>query len=70
MKEYIQICRAVAIGFAIMGFIGYFVKLVSGSPNDYFTAVMVDVCLISDRTIACLPKSIYNYRSTSLLTVS
>ncbi|WAQ90350.1 hypothetical protein PtA15_12A339 [Puccinia triticina] len=27
-KEFIQICRAVAIGFAIMGFIGYFVKLV------------------------------------------
>ncbi|KAH9459815.1 hypothetical protein Pst134EB_008039 [Puccinia striiformis f. sp. tritici] len=27
-KEFIQICRAVAIGFAIMGFIGYFVKLI------------------------------------------
>ncbi|KAF8415106.1 hypothetical protein L210DRAFT_3392301 [Boletus edulis BED1] len=27
-KEFIQICRAVAIGFAVMGFIGYFVKLI------------------------------------------
>jgi protein transport protein SEC61 subunit gamma-like protein len=28
--EYIAICKAVALGFAVMGFIGYFVKLVSG----------------------------------------
>lgn len=28
--EYIAICKAVAIGFGVMGFIGYFVKLVSG----------------------------------------
>ncbi|ORY91649.1 protein transporter Sec61 subunit gamma [Leucosporidium creatinivorum] len=27
-KEYLQICRAVAMGFAIMGGIGYIVKLV------------------------------------------
>lgn len=26
--EYVQICKAVAIGFGIMGFIGYFVKLI------------------------------------------
>ena len=26
--EFIQICRAVAVGFAVMGFIGYFVKLI------------------------------------------
>jgi hypothetical protein len=26
--EFFQICRAVAIGFAVMGFIGYFVKLI------------------------------------------
>ena len=26
--EYIGICKAVAMGFAVMGFIGYFVKLV------------------------------------------
>ena len=26
--EYLHICRAVAIGFAVMGFIGYFVKLI------------------------------------------
>jgi preprotein translocase subunit Sss1 len=24
----VQICRAVAVGFAVMGFIGYFVKLI------------------------------------------
>ncbi|MBW0564812.1 hypothetical protein O181_104527 [Austropuccinia psidii MF-1] len=27
-KEFAQICKAVAIGFALMGFIGYFVKLI------------------------------------------
>lgn len=27
-QEYIQICRAVGMGFVVMGFIGYFVKLV------------------------------------------
>jgi hypothetical protein len=26
--EYFAICRAVAIGFAVMGFIGYIVKLI------------------------------------------
>lgn len=26
--EFISICRAVGIGFAVMGFIGYFVKLI------------------------------------------
>lgn len=26
--EFIQICKAVAVGFAVMGFIGYFVKLI------------------------------------------
>ena len=28
MAEYIQLCRAVAVGFAVMGFIGYIVKLI------------------------------------------
>lgn len=28
LPEYLQICRAVAIGFAIMGGIGYVVKLI------------------------------------------
>ncbi|KAK0552042.1 hypothetical protein OC846_002481 [Tilletia horrida] len=27
-KEYLQICRAVGLGVVIMGFIGYFVKLI------------------------------------------
>ncbi|KAJ9053053.1 hypothetical protein DSO57_1027921 [Entomophthora muscae] len=26
-KEFVQICRAVSIGFVVMGFIGYFVKV-------------------------------------------
>ena len=26
--EFFQICKAVAVGFAVMGFIGYFVKLI------------------------------------------
>jgi hypothetical protein len=28
LLEFTSICRAVAIGFAVMGFIGYFVKLI------------------------------------------
>lgn len=26
--EFLQICKAVAVGFAVMGFLGYFVKLI------------------------------------------
>ncbi|KZS93407.1 secE/sec61-gamma protein [Sistotremastrum niveocremeum HHB9708] len=33
-KEFIGICRAVAIGFAVMGFIGYFVKLIHIPINN------------------------------------
>jgi len=33
-KEYLQICRAVAVGFAVMGFIGYFVKLIHIPINN------------------------------------
>ncbi|EJC98689.1 secE/sec61-gamma protein [Fomitiporia mediterranea MF3/22] len=33
-KEFIQICRAVAVGFAVMGFIGYFVKLIHIPINN------------------------------------
>ncbi|GHJ83950.1 hypothetical protein NliqN6_0352 [Naganishia liquefaciens] len=33
-KEYIQLCRAVAVGFAVMGFIGYFVKLIHIPINN------------------------------------
>ncbi|ORX36804.1 secE/sec61-gamma protein [Kockovaella imperatae] len=32
--EYIQLCRAVAIGFAVMGLIGYFVKLIHIPINN------------------------------------
>jgi protein translocase SEC61 complex gamma subunit len=28
VAEFVQISKAVAIGFAVMGFIGYFVKLI------------------------------------------
>ncbi|TRM66106.1 hypothetical protein BD626DRAFT_566738 [Schizophyllum amplum] len=33
-KEYTQICRAVAVGFAVMGLIGYFVKLIHIPINN------------------------------------
>lgn len=33
-REYLRICRAVAIGFAIMGGIGYVVKLVHIPINN------------------------------------
>ncbi|KAG5718093.1 hypothetical protein E4T56_gene13751 [Termitomyces sp. T112] len=32
--EFTQICKAVAIGFGIMGFIGYFVKLIHIPVNN------------------------------------
>ncbi|KZT52503.1 secE/sec61-gamma protein [Calocera cornea HHB12733] len=33
-REYIQISRAVAIGFAVMGLLGYFVKLIHIPINN------------------------------------
>ncbi|PWN95459.1 protein translocase SEC6 [Tilletiopsis washingtonensis] len=33
-KEYLQICRAVGMGFVVMGFIGYFVKLIHIPINN------------------------------------
>lgn len=33
-KEFIQISKAVAIGFAVMGFIGYLVKLIHIPINN------------------------------------
>ncbi|BEI82161.1 hypothetical protein CcaverHIS002_0300290 [Cutaneotrichosporon cavernicola] len=32
--EYIQLCRAVGVGFLVMGFIGYFVKLIHIPINN------------------------------------
>lgn len=32
--EYVQLCKAIAIGFGIMGFIGYFVKLIHIPINN------------------------------------
>ncbi|KAI3626049.1 hypothetical protein CBS9595_001410 [Malassezia furfur] len=33
-KEYIQMCRAVGVGFLVMGFIGYLVKLIHIPINN------------------------------------
>jgi len=33
-EEYFQLCRAIAVGFAVMGFIGYFVKLIHIPINN------------------------------------
>ncbi|KAJ7110036.1 hypothetical protein C8R44DRAFT_678675 [Mycena epipterygia] len=33
-KEFSQICKAVGVGFAVMGFIGYFVKLIHIPINN------------------------------------
>ncbi|EJT99909.1 protein translocase SEC6 [Dacryopinax primogenitus] len=33
-KEYLQISRAVAIGFVVMGLLGYFVKLIHIPINN------------------------------------
>lgn len=36
--EYIQICRMVGVGFVVMGFIGYFVKLIHIPINNIVSA--------------------------------
>ncbi|KAJ1651134.1 Protein transport protein Sec61 subunit gamma [Dispira simplex] len=33
-KEFVKICQAVSIGFLVMGFIGYFVKLIHIPINN------------------------------------
>ncbi|KAK8864252.1 protein translocase SEC61 complex gamma subunit, archaeal and eukaryotic [Kwoniella newhampshirensis] len=38
-QEYIQLCRAVAVGFAVMGFIGFFVKLIHIPINNILVYV-------------------------------
>ncbi|KAJ3758004.1 hypothetical protein EV360DRAFT_44843 [Lentinula raphanica] len=39
-KEFVQICKAVAVGFAVMGFIGYFVKLIHIPINNILVYVL------------------------------
>jgi len=39
--EFLQICKAVAVGFAVMGFIGYFVKLIHIPMYVFFPMVCV-----------------------------
>ncbi|KAI9226301.1 MAG: protein translocase SEC6 [Piptocephalis tieghemiana] len=38
-KEYIKICQAVAMGFFLMGFIGFFVKLIHIPINNIIVYV-------------------------------
>jgi protein transport protein SEC61 subunit gamma-like protein len=38
-KEYVGICKSVAIGFAVMGFIGFFVKLIHIPINTVLVSV-------------------------------
>ena len=42
IPEFAQICKAVAVGFAVMGFIGYFVKLIH--IPMYVTKFCVNYC--------------------------
>lgn len=41
LSEYIQICRMVGMGFVIMGFIGYFVKLIHIPINNIVSWLLV-----------------------------
>ncbi|KAJ3984578.1 protein translocase SEC6 [Lentinula detonsa] len=41
-KEFVQICKAVAVGFAVMGFIGYFVKLIHIPINNILVMKAVE----------------------------
>ncbi|KAJ3888995.1 SecE/Sec61-gamma subunits of protein translocation complex [Lentinula edodes] len=48
-KEFVQICKAVAVGFAVMGFIGYFVKLIHIPINNilvYVSFTVYNCCLL------------------------
>ncbi|KAG6901471.1 hypothetical protein C0995_011491 [Termitomyces sp. Mi166 len=49
--EFTQICKAVAIGFGVMGFIGYFVKLIHIPINN----ILVYVLSSLDASIAHTP---------------
>ncbi|KAJ7786501.1 hypothetical protein B0H16DRAFT_1708660 [Mycena metata] len=39
VPEFSQICKAVGVGFAVMGFIGYFVKLIHIPINNILVYV-------------------------------
>jgi hypothetical protein len=45
--EFLQICKAVAVGFAVMGFIGYFVKLIH-IPMYVFLSMLMCYGLTKD----------------------
>lgn len=43
--EYLQICRAVGMGFVVMGFIGYFVKLIHIPINNIVSRLLLLLAL-------------------------
>ncbi|KAF7307062.1 Protein transport protein Sec61 subunit gamma [Mycena indigotica] len=44
-SEFSQICKAVGVGFAVMGFIGYFVKLIHIPINNILVYAMLVISL-------------------------
>ncbi|KAH7880945.1 SecE/Sec61-gamma subunits of protein translocation complex [Lentinula edodes] len=64
-KEFVQICKAVAVGFAVMGFIGYFVKLIHIPINNilvYVSFTVYNCCLTNFRIFRFLLSANTNKR--------
>ena len=61
--EFLEISRAVAVGFLIMGFIGYLVKLIHIPINNILVGVIV--CWLTSRLegIDVEVKNVSNYVS-------
>lgn len=58
LSEFIQICRAVATGFVIMGFIGYLVKLVHIPINNIVRICCFLVTMTDTAFLACTLQSL------------
>ena len=43
-KEYASLCQAVGVGFLVMGFVGYVVKLSTNYPLPILSAIANPVC--------------------------
>ena len=54
-EEFVQISKAVAIGFAVMGFIGYFVKLIHIPMYvPYIMAILISAHVVPQQQHSCV----------------
>jgi len=62
ITEFTQICKAVAVGFAVMGFIGYFVKLIH-IPMCVMTSTYPFLCphITFQKQYSCVRPILYDH---------